>query len=822
MRKMCVFLFCFSLTLAAFAQQTRTFTCTGKVVDSDAQPVSGAEVMCHERFYDYGEGRKRCELVGQARTNEEGRFSMDVKVTRKRSVQVVVRKQGLSLGWEGAAYDSADLDFDIQLDKPKVLAGTVVDRSGAGIADAKVQVCLKNEIMGRQLGVTSPVPESWYTTRTNAQGRFSFNNIPPDSTADFWVEAPGKVCIWTFWEDDNSPGMQFDAGRSDIRIVLGPEAKIKGCVIDENTGNPVGDIQLLARPDTRLANYYCADLVSSDKEGLFCFKGMPAGTYSLQVIPPREKFADWTGKDVKIAVEAGQTLDDVKVSVNKGAILEVLARDSLTDEPITGMPVTVSQKANYGRHPCYWKSVVTDDRGKALFRVPTGECSVRAGSSKYTYYQDTEPTEVVKGKGTKREIQLNRNPSISGIVRDKNGRPVKGVTVASKPVCEQVVRTDADGRFKVSWYGRHNIRKKFLLAQDIQHNLAGLVELQDESQPVDIRLEPALTLRGQVADPNGRGIARATVQLRASLPGWITNAGEQVSTDAKGYYQISAVPPPQPDFSYRIEVNAKGYGPQELRKISFGDDPAKPVEIETVVLPPADQSISGVVVDSNDKPAAGIRIFLGGPSGSRTAGQPERNTVTDKQGRFFIDGVCKGPLRIQAGTSSDPKGAGFMDAEGGDKDVKVILGQRLVHTKYVLLNGKPLPDLKDLKIEIPVDDSDSKMILVCFWDMEQRPSRNCIRQLAKQAEQLKQKGIIIVAVQASKVDENTLNDWVKKYKIPFPVGIVQGDDEKTRFAWGVRSLPWLILTDKEYVVRREGFGLEELAGKIKDINDAEE
>jgi peroxiredoxin len=136
--------------------------------------------------------------------------------------------------------------------------------------------------------------------------------------------------------------------------------------------------------------------------------------------------------------------------------------------------------------------------------------------------------------------------------------------------------------------------------------------------------------------------------------------------------------------------------------------------------------------------------------------------------------------------------------------------------------GKPLPELKDLKVDLSPADVSSKMILVCFWDMQQRPSRNCIMRLAKQAEQLKQKGVTVVAVQASKVSENELSEWINKYNIPFPVGMVQGDEEKARFAWGVRSLPWLILTDKEHIVRREGFGLEELAGKIKDINDAEE
>jgi len=87
--------------------------------------------------------------------------------------------------------------------------------------------------------------------------------------------------------------------------------------------------------------------------------------------------------------------------------------------------------------------------------------------------------------------------------------------------------------------------------------------------------------------------------------------------------------------------------------------------------------------------------------------------------------------------------------------------------------------------------------------------------LAKQAEKLKQRGVTVIVIQASKIDENKLNEWVKKYNIPFPVGIVQGDVEKNRFAWGVRSLPWLILTDQEHIVRSNGFSLAELDEKIQ-------
>ena len=105
-------------------------------------------------------------------------------------------------------------------------------------------------------------------------------------------------------------------------------------------------------------------------------------------------------------------------------------------------------------------------------------------------------------------------------------------------------------------------------------------------------------------------------------------------------------------------------------------------------------------------------------------------------------------------------------------------------------------------------------MLICFLDMEQSQSRNCIIQLAKKVQELKAKDIIVVAVQVSKIDENALKEWITKYKIPFNVGTIQDDIEKSRFGWGVHSLPWLILTDQQHIVRVEGFALTELDEKI--------
>jgi len=46
--------------------------------------------------------------------------------------------------------------------------------------------------------------------------------------------------------------------------------------------------------------------------------------------------------------------------------------------------------------------------------------------------------------------------------------------------------------------------------------------------------------------------------------------------------------------------------------------------------------------------------------------------------------------------------------------------------------------------------------------------------------------------------------------------MIQADEEKTRIDWSVRSLPWLILTDKEHIVTAEGFSVNELNEQIKN------
>ena len=89
---------------------------------------------------------------------------------------------------------------------------------------------------------------------------------------------------------------------------------------------------------------------------------------------------------------------------------------------------------------------------------------------------------------------------------------------------------------------------------------------------------------------------------------------------------------------------------------------------------------------------------------------------------------------------------------------------------------------------------------------------------AKQkADKLADKGVTVLCVHASEIDKEALNEWMKEYNVPFAAKTINHDAEKICFAWGVKSLPWLILADERHVVRAEGFGLDTFDDQIEAL-----
>jgi len=82
--------------------------------------------------------------------------------------------------------------------------------------------------------------------------------------------------------------------------------------------------------------------------------------------------------------------------------------------------------------------------------------------------------------------------------------------------------------------------------------------------------------------------------------------------------------------------------------------------------------------------------------------------------------------------------------------------------------------------------------------------------------------VYVVCIQASRLPKKVLSDFRRKERISFPIGMVGENSVETRQKWAVRSLPWLILTDRNHIVTAEGFSLVELGEKIKEAGNAKQ
>ncbi|MBN2589392.1 MAG: hypothetical protein JXA96_05995, partial [Sedimentisphaerales bacterium] len=86
----------------------------------------------------------------------------------------------------------------------------------------------------------------------------------------------------------------------------------------------------------------------------------------------------------------------------------------------------------------------------------------------------------------------------------------------------------------------------------------------------------------------------------------------------------------------------------------------------------------------------------------------------------------------------------------------------------------------------------------------------------KRIQGLNEKGIEVAAIQTSIREQSEIDNWIKEISIPFQVRMIQEDLEKVRTEWGIKALPWMILTDKEHNVIAEGFSIDELNERIKE------
>ncbi|MBN2588989.1 MAG: sigma-70 family RNA polymerase sigma factor [Sedimentisphaerales bacterium] len=139
----------------------------------------------------------------------------------------------------------------------------------------------------------------------------------------------------------------------------------------------------------------------------------------------------------------------------------------------------------------------------------------------------------------------------------------------------------------------------------------------------------------------------------------------------------------------------------------------------------------------------------------------------------------------------------------------------LDNLKPISLLGKALPKFTEVRLD--PDAIKNKKLLVCFWKIDDSKSTDCIKTLNKRAEALLDtRDVYMVFIHVGSIADEMFHSWLRENEILPPTGYSTVRLKGLGYGWGVQSVPWLILTDKNHIVTAEGFSITELDEKIKD------
>jgi len=267
-----------------------------------------------------------------------------------------------------------------------------------------------------------------------------------------------------------------------------------------------------------------------------------------------------------------------------------------------------------------------------------------------------------------------RLQAIAGVVRDEAGLPIDDVEMNMLPIQDWLLRLYAKGRFEAYKLPQNSdSEERYLLVRHIERNLVSDVEIDENANTLDFKLKPGIILSGKVVDPDGKQIAGAKVTTMLQGSGWRAIMSPLVvETDAEGGFEFRALPL---GYDYNLSARKIHYriGETEVRSESFHDNHIDGISI---VLPRGKFSVSGIVVDANDKPVPKVWVFCTGN------GQAGINSETNEYGRFKADGIFEGKVDIIASTrgSYGKTLGGSITVEAGATNVKIVLNNKRIAT----------------------------------------------------------------------------------------------------------------------------------------------
>ncbi|WP_377890517.1 collagen binding domain-containing protein [Alkalihalobacillus sp. R86527] len=312
-------------------------------------------------------------------------------------------------------------------------------------------------------------------------------------------------------------------------------------------------------------------------DGTFEIPNLPSGSYRINVIA--DKYQAFT---VGAIVENGEITElTVPLLLAGGSI-----QGTITDT--SGVPLSGSFVELTDVNGILVATITSDQNGEFLFTdIKVGQLNVKATAPDYGVSSIgviVEPAEVSTVQLSLSQITGN----ITGVITDTDGNPISNATVIVTDPTNTAVATvisASDGTYTVPQLDPGEYTVTASESGSGANVVTGTVTPGDESG-VDITLIPlGAVVQGTVLDTGGEVVVGATVELRSVSPfGPIVST---VLTDSDGNYDFGTIS----NGTYTIVVTANNYGSESGSVLIVDGVPT----IQQFALTPDPASVEGVI-----------------------------------------------------------------------------------------------------------------------------------------------------------------------------------------------------------------------------------
>ncbi len=638
---------------AAEAEQIRKLTawhrpattCTGIVTAASGEPIAGAAVT--SRLYP-ADRDKRLFHPGtpEAKTVSADNGSFHIEITgpsgpKKFDRFVTFEHPQFATAWQYVPLGNL-YDLKIRLLESAEVTGIVVGADDRPLPTAKVVAKLKPD-PGHAI-----TDNSYITAVTDSDGRFVIENIFAGARTHIDAVAAGYVRYTTRQYGDNAYPVR--AGTEDVWIAMLPGGAIFGQLImkDKQYRGPQITVSAVRQGQTR-------GIATTDDNGQFEIEGLSAGAFTLDIDKADLALAGLFypgGQDVEVI--AGRTvLAMVELQQGRSVILRIVdektGRDpgsrrfalfARTDSPADRRhsgPLTISH---------------TNPAGGAMLNLPPGTYDLLTATWHEGDYKNIMQTFTVE-PGTSTQVvtaEIDAGPILTGQLVTPSGDGIEGYVWFGK----QKIATDKDGVFIIAGDARPagSIPVGYAFSSD--STLARAFTTRHIGEPNDLLIEltPPASIVGLVVDDDEQPVANPQVRLALHLPQTERlkfDTPEEtvwnINSDESGWFHIERIPTGLPltlfvgygDDPTAMNIDDPGSEVLFIGKISQGSDGKnEPDRVEWT------ETVAGRVTGPDNQPVIGLNVTA--KAENRTV-----TDVTDINGRYELNGLGKGTIRLTAG-----------------------------------------------------------------------------------------------------------------------------------------------------------------------------